>query len=68
MKRWRVPIALGYGAPAVANIIVYVVPRDRSVLALRADTGQKVWTFGRQAHVDGYPTVSGGTAYVGTDD
>lgn len=68
VKRWRVPIAPVYGAPAVANGIVYIVPRDRSVLALRADTGQKVWTFARQAYVDGYPTVSGGTVYVGTDD
>ena len=60
--------AMVYSSPAVADGLVVVGARDRSVHAIDAGTGEAKWTFEARNDVDGSPVISGGRVYIGARD
>ena len=66
--RWQFeppPVSGIFGAPAIANGVVYATGAN-FVFALHAATGRQIWSrpLGRQPHLSS-PSVSGGIVYVG---
>ncbi len=59
------PVSGIFGAPAIANNVVYATG-DNFVFALHAATGRQIWDrpLGQQPHLSS-PSVSGGIVYVG---
>lgn len=57
-----------YGAPAVANGLVFFGDLDGIFFALDAKSGEEKWKFKTTNIIHSSPTVSGGTVYIGGMD
>lgn len=57
-----------YSSPAVADDLVVVGNRDKSVRALDARTGDVRWTFPTRRRVEGSPVVVGQRVFIGSQD
>lgn len=67
--RWRFQTGGGiYGAPVVANGIVYVGSADRKLYALNLRTGAFLWAFATRDAILASPTIVGDRVYVTSED
>jgi outer membrane protein assembly factor BamB len=57
-----------YASPALSNGRVIIGGRDKSVHAIEAASGKRVWKFATRARVDSSPVVAGGRIYIGSSD
>jgi outer membrane protein assembly factor BamB len=57
-----------YGAPIVADGLVFVTSSDRHVYALDLSTGAFRWAFEAQDAIPGSPAAAKGLVYVGAED
>jgi outer membrane protein assembly factor BamB len=48
--------------------MVYVGTEEKKVVALRARTGSKVWSFATGLPIDSSPAVANGVVYIGSND
>jgi len=57
-----------YSSPAVAEGLVVIGGRDKTLRAFHRHTGNVAWTFRAKARIDSSPVVAGGVVYVGSHD
>jgi outer membrane protein assembly factor BamB len=57
-----------YSSPAVVDGVVYFGSNDRSVYAIDASSGQKVWSYKTGDAIDGSAAIAGGAVYIGSKD
>jgi len=57
-----------YSSAVVIDGRVIVGGRDKSIHAIDAATGKRVWMFATKARVDSSPAVAGRRVYVGSND
>src|SRR5581483_143708 len=66
---WRFQTAGAiYGAPVLADGMVYFGSADRKLYALNAETGGLVWAFPAPDVITGSPALAEGTLYFGCED
>jgi len=64
--KWKVSVAMGDSAPAVANGVVYVGAGTADLYAFDATTGAKLATVGDcRTQPDSSPVVANGVVYIG---
>ena len=56
-----------YASPALAESLLIVAGRDKTVRALGVDDGVPKWTYAAGARVDSSPVISGARVFFGTD-
>jgi outer membrane protein assembly factor BamB len=57
-----------YGAPVVANGMIYVAYFSGVVYAIDAASGQQAWNYDLKSHIAGGLAVAGGTVLVGSSN
>jgi eukaryotic-like serine/threonine-protein kinase len=57
-----------YSSPAVQNSLLFIGAADSNVYAIHVRTGERVWTFKTNDHVESTPLVSGDKLYAGSND
>jgi outer membrane protein assembly factor BamB len=69
-QKWSSDTSGGYefASPAVANGVVYIGSNDNKVYALKAGTGNLLWSYPTGGWVYSSPAVANGVVYVGSWD
>ncbi len=67
--RWRKNLKeIFLSSPCVAGNRVFVGTEQGKIVALNADTGRELWSFGTEGQIHCSPTLSDSLLYFGSDD